>query len=78
MESIPNLWWSLTSKDRPAKVSRDRTETRVSRLSYKMVAALFIVFFVIDELLSRYRENKYGKYCPEKKKLSVKEIDSEI
>ena len=78
MESIPNLWWSLTSKDRPAKVSRDRTETRVSRLSYKMVAALFIVFFVIDELLSRYRENKYGKYFPEKKKLSVKDIDSEI
>ena len=78
MESIPNLWWSVTSKDRSGKVSDDRTETRVSRLSYKMVAAIFIVFFVIDELVSRYRENKYGKYFPEKKKLSVKEIDSEI
>ena len=69
MESIPNLWWSLTSKDRSAEVSRDLTETRVSRLSYKMVAAIFIVFFVIDELVTRYRENKYGKYFPEKKEI---------
>ena len=77
MESIPNLWCSLTSKDRSAKVFGDRTETRVSRLSYKMVAAIFIVFFVIDELVTRYRENTYGKYFPEKKKLSVKGIEGE-
>ena len=72
MESIPNLWWSVTTKDRSAKVSRDVTESRFTRLSYKMVAALFIIFFVIDELVNKYREKKYGKYSAEKKEIVCK------
>ena len=78
MESFPNLFWSFRSAHKSAQAPCDLTETRASRLCYKIVAALFLIFFVIDELVDRYRENRYGKYSAGKKKLSAMEFDSEI
>ena len=78
MESFPNLFWSFRSTHNSAQAPCDLTETRLTRLCYKIVAALFIIFFVTDELVNRYRENRYGKYSAGKKKLSEMEFDSEI
>ena len=78
MESLPNLFWSYRSVNKSAQAPCDLTETRLTRLCYKIVAALFIIFFVTDELVNRIREKRYGKYSVGKKKLSEMEIDSEI
>ena len=78
MESFPNLFWSLRSSDKSVQAAYDLTETRLTRLSYTILAALFIIFFVADELANRYRENKWRKHAAGHKKVSAMESDSEI
>ena len=77
MESFPNLFWSIRSEDKPSQVPRDLTETRLSRVGYIILAALFIFFFVADELLNRHRESRRRKLSAGKKRISVVESGSE-
>ncbi len=77
MESFPNLFWSIRSEDKPSQETRDLTGTRLSRVGYIILAALFIGFFVADEALHRYREIRRRKLSMGKNSASAMESDSE-
>ena len=77
MESFPNLFWSIRSEDKPSQEPRNLTETRLSRVGYIILAALFIFFFVADELLNRHRESRRRKLSAGQKRISVVESGSE-
>ena len=77
MELFPNLFWSIRSEDKPSQEARDLTETRVNRAGYIILAVLFIVFFVADELVNRCRENKRRKVPTRQKRESLLESNSE-
>ena len=76
MESFPNLFWSMRSEDSPSQEQVDVTATRLSRLGYIILATLFIVFFVADELSNRYRESRDRKLSARQRR-AVVESDSE-
>ena len=77
MESFPNLVWSIRSEDKPSQETRDLTETSLSSVGYIILAALFIIFFVADEVLHRCREGKRRKLSARQKEASATERDSE-
>ena len=77
MESFPNLFWSIRPEEKPSQETLDLTETSLSRVGYIMLAALFIAFFVVDELLHRYRGFRRRKLSTGQKRASAVERDSE-
>ena len=77
MESFPNLFWSIRPEEKQSQETRDLTETRLSRVGYIILAALFIVFFIVDELLHRYRGMRRRKLSTGQKRTSAVGRDSE-
>ena len=77
MQSFPNLFWSIRSEDKPSQETRDITETGLSRVGYIILASLFIVFFVADELLHMYRKSKLRKLSTGQNRASALKSDDE-
>ena len=77
MQWCLNLFWLFTSGDEAVQPPCSITEARLTRLTYIIVAALFIVFFVTDELVNRYRENRREKCCARKNTASALEDGNE-
>ena len=77
MESFPKLYWSERSEGERSRETRKATATSSSRVGYALLAAIFIVFFVIDELLHKFRESRRRKLSTGHKRASSAEPDGE-
>ena len=77
MESFPNLYWSIRSEGKSSQEPRDVTATSVSRVGYTILAAIFIIFFVADELVHKYRESRRRKVSTGQNRASSAERDVE-
>ena len=77
MESFPKLYWSERSEGERSRETREATATSSSRVGYALLAAIFIVFFVIDELLHKFRESRRRKVSTGQNRASSAERDVE-
>ena len=77
MESFANLFWSIRSEGKSSQETRNATATSLSRVGYTFLAAIFVVFFVADELLHKYRESRRRKLSTEQNRASSAERDAE-
>ena len=77
MDSIPNLYWSIKSEGKSSQETRGVVASGASRVGYTILAAVFIAFFIADELLHKYRESRLRKFSIGQNRASSQESRGE-